>query len=109
MDMMVDRDNSCLFSGRIEQILMNEETKSEGVYTYLVVKEEGESECRYRLFRDGVVEFNDSYFDEFVDCDVIVDGDLIAGSNWLKVLRIDLKKVDYDDQEVANISQLEEI
>ncbi|MFI3306391.1 MAG: hypothetical protein R3Y68_07760 [Rikenellaceae bacterium] len=78
---------NCKIEGRVVQHRANAETKSDGLYTYLIDREGG----THRLYREGELEFNDPFFDEFVDHDVVVEGELIRGE-WLRVVSIDKNK-----------------
>ncbi len=72
--------------GVIVREIMNQGSKSEGVYTFLVI-ESGE---RYTLAREDVYEVNDNFFAPFEGQSVVVTGELLQ-DNWLKVENIELK------------------
>ncbi len=79
----------CVIEGRIEQVMQNEQTKSEGLYSYLV---DGD-ERRYRLFRDGEAEMGDPYFDPFASQQVRIEGEIV-GEEWLQVKSIEIINIE---------------
>lgn len=81
--------NICVIEGRIEQVMQNKQTKSEGLYNYLV---DGD-ERRYRLFRDGESEMGDPYFDSFASQQVRIEGALV-GEEWLRVESIEIINIE---------------
>ncbi len=84
---------SCAIEGRIELELVNEESKSEGQYAYLYDNEGRQ----YLLYRDGELEFDDPYFEEYNHVCVTVLGELIDG-RWLKVESVKPIKTDNNEE-----------
>lgn len=60
------------YKGHIEYKLAGQESKSEGFMTYLITPS-GES---YRLYRKGTFDINDSFFKQFDQQEVEINGEL---------------------------------
>lgn len=88
------------FAGKIEVTLQNIGSKSEGYICYLQSEDN-----LYTLFRDNFAEINDSFFYEYSEKNVIVEGELL-NNNWLMIDKIE---VVHEEQEKSIVKEEENV